>query len=184
MTGIDASNSTKNSFPTLSVRSIYVACTFLLAVPTPRHSAMISWSGTILRNGMAVSGFSPSGRLAIASTRAKTPIVSCLAHTGHFPLVRALSCGNKRTPQSAWPSKWYFPSSGKNSMVSTSFPFWRSTIASRNAAKVRSGRSKTLASRPRLRNECASEFDRINRLSSSRSRQFIAGSEDKPVSMA
>ena len=44
-------------------------------------------------------------------------MVSRLPHTGHTPPAASASTGERHTEQFRWPSKWYLPSSGKNSMV-------------------------------------------------------------------
>ena len=52
-------------------------------------------------------------------------MVSFLPQTGHRPPAAAVSAGLRHCWQFRWPSKWYFPSSGKNSRVPTSpFPSW------------------------------------------------------------
>ena len=59
----------------------------------------------------------PAGRSARASTRCSTPMVSFFPHTGQTPPSAAVSAGVRQTPQFRWPSRWYLPSSGKNSTV-------------------------------------------------------------------
>ena len=69
------------------------------------------------RRGLASSGRKPAGRSASSSTRCSTPMVSFFPHTGHSPPRSAVSAGVRHTPQFRCPSRWYFPSSGKNSRV-------------------------------------------------------------------
>ena len=44
-------------------------------------------------------------------------MVSGLPHSGQIPPRARLASGSSRTPHLRWPSRWYFPSSGKNSSV-------------------------------------------------------------------
>ena len=78
---------------------------------------MTSGRGARLSKGLAPSGFTPAGRPARASTRCSTPMVSFFPHTGHNPSRSSVSAGVRQTPQFRWPSRWYLPSSGKNSTV-------------------------------------------------------------------
>ena len=59
------------------------------------------------------------------ATRCSTPMVSFFPQTGQTPPSAAVSAGVRQTPQFRWPSRWYLPSSGKNSMVPASpSPLW------------------------------------------------------------
>ena len=78
---------------------------------------MTSGRGARLSKGLAQAGRVPAGRSASASTRCSTPMVSFFPHTGHSPFKSAVSAGVRQTPQLRCPSRWYLPSSGKNSMV-------------------------------------------------------------------
>ncbi len=80
-------------------------------------SAMISARGMSGKKGFALTGLSPSGRPASSSTRLSTPTVSARPQTGHLPPNSFVWCGSRTTPQSRCPSRWYLPSSGKNSTV-------------------------------------------------------------------
>ena len=85
--------------------------------PTSRSSERISGSCTRQRNGVVRAGAASSARSASSSTRCITPTVSGLPQAGQRPSRRRVSGGSSRTPQARWPSRWYFPSSGKNSTV-------------------------------------------------------------------
>ncbi len=85
--------------------------------PTPAISPRISGSGTNEANPAAPSSRYPSGRSASASTRCCTPIVGFFPQAGHLPPASRVSSGVIRTSQARWPSRWYLPSSGKNSTV-------------------------------------------------------------------
>ena len=73
--------------------------------------------GARLSKGLASSGRKPAGRSASSSTRCSTPMVSFFPHTGHSPPRSAVSAGVRHPLQFRCPSRWYFPSSGKNSRV-------------------------------------------------------------------
>src|SRR3990167_11515051 len=147
---------------------------------------MISSSGITLLKGMALLGSNPCLRSAKASIRFKTPTKSFLPHLGQMPLSFLVSFGKQENLQSAWPSKWYFPSSGKNSSVCKNVFGFLSLMHCITVPydSFDSSISKTFASRPSLRRLCASELETKAYLSSAEICQFILGSDDRPVSMA
>ena len=93
------------------------AVTFLLFGPVPRISPMICGSWTRQVKPAAPSGRKPAGRSASSATRCSTPTVSGLPHAGHLSSSAVVCSGSMRTPHLRCPSRWYFPSSGKNSRV-------------------------------------------------------------------
>lgn len=98
------------------------------------------------------------------------------------PPAASASAGVSRRPQLRCPSKWYLPSSGKNSMVERG-PRPPSESAPERPPQDSSA-SKRFASRPSLAGEWASELETKKYRSSAESRQFIGGSEESPVSSA
>ena len=106
-----------NSGPSSPSIFSYCSRVFLPAADPPVEAAITSGRGARLSKGLAPWGRKPSGRSASSSTRCSTPMVSFFPHTGHRPPRAAVSLGVRQTPQLRWPSKWYFPSSGKNSTV-------------------------------------------------------------------
>ena len=108
-----------------------LGCAFCPAAEAPIAEAISSGNGMRLSNIFRPGGRNPSGLSASAHTRCSTPMVSLRPHTGHFPSKRSVSSGVRHTPQFLWPSRWYFPSSGKNSIVPRNpSPVW---MAWRNA---------------------------------------------------
>ena len=81
----------------------------------PRPAPPAAGSGCE-RDALAPVG-RPSGRSASSSTRCITPTVTGLPQTGQTPSWARVVGGSQTMPQARWPSKWYLPSSGKNSMV-------------------------------------------------------------------
>ncbi len=107
----------ENSGPSSRSMVSYNAWVFFPAAEPPVEAAMTSGSGARLSKGLAPSGRKPAGRSASSSTRCSTPMVSFFPHTGHRPFRSAVSTGVRQTPHLRWPSRWYLPSSGKNSTV-------------------------------------------------------------------
>ena len=68
----------------------------------------------------------PGGRLRggrpVSSTRCITPTVTSLPQTGQMPPCASVVGGSQAMPQARWPSRWYLPSSGKNSIVPQDTP--------------------------------------------------------------
>ena len=170
-----------NSSPSWASIFSYSWAVFFAVGDAPVDAAIASGRGARLSNGLAFSGRKPTGRSASSSTRCSTPMVSFLPHTGHRPPRAAVSTGVRHTPQLRWPSRWYLPSSGKNSIV----PKKPSPV---RIARISEGYSRSpsmrFASRPSFDGECASEFETSVSPSSADTRQFIGGSEDRPVSTA
>ena len=57
------------------------------------------------------------GRTALTAAEKSEGQISFLPQTGHRPPLASVSAGVRQTPQFRWPSRWYLPSSGKNSTV-------------------------------------------------------------------
>ena len=70
-----------------------------------------------LVNPAAPGGRYPGGRSASSATRCSTPTVRGLPHCGQISSSALVCSGSTRTPHLRCPSRWYFPSSGKNSTV-------------------------------------------------------------------
>src|SRR3989344_2787656 len=92
-----------------------------------------------------------------------------------------VSFGERLILHSLWPSKWYLPSSGKNSMVPRK-PFFVLMASVMPLYEI--SVSKIFASLPIFAGEWASELDIREILSKAESLQFMAGSDERPVSMA
>ena len=112
-----ASRRMVNSGPKARSMWKYCSWTFLEPAESPVDEAMSSGRGMRLSKGLALAGRNPAGRSANSSTRCWTPIVSFFPHTGQRPPSSNAWEGSKHRRQFRWPSKWYFPSSGKNSRV-------------------------------------------------------------------
>ena len=118
MSSTGTSRRMENSGPSVAEHLLIQGLgTFLPAAEPPVEAAMTSGRGARLSKGLALSGRKPAGRSASASTRCSTPMVSFFPHTGQTPPSAAVSAGVRQTPQFRWPSRWYLPSSGKNSTV-------------------------------------------------------------------
>ncbi len=117
----DGPSKTENSEPKFFTSLSYSALTGTLETVECITSAIISCRGTRLLYGIAFSGLYPSGWVASSWMRLRTPMVSGRWHLGQRLSVFFDSSGGSDTPQSRWPSKWYLPSSGKNSMVYKNF---------------------------------------------------------------
>ena len=117
MSSTGTSRRMENSGPRAWSICSYSAWVLFPAAEAPVEAAITSGRGAKLSKGLAPSGRNPAGRSARASTRCSTPMVSFFPQTGQTPPSAAVSAGVRQTPQFRWPSRWYLPSSGKNSTV-------------------------------------------------------------------
>ena len=131
------SRSTANSLPSSCTSRKYSSRTAPVPGCDPRASAMISSSGIRFRNGTRVPGVH-AGRAARERLHPRHD-----AHRERASARRALAPappwsrrGDSRCWHDRWPSKWYLPSSGKNSIVNRNFARSRSRKIRRISAVV------------------------------------------------
>ena len=118
--------------------------------PTPSSSPTTCGSCTRQRHPGAPAGAYPGARSASASTRCSTPTVTGLPQTGQRPSRARVSAGSSRTSQVRCPSRWYLPSSGKNSIVPSS-PTPVSSAAAHPLVRQVAGQHRRLPAQRRRR---------------------------------